>query len=192
MTVSEDFIVSSPYFDSNHLLNLKDLTEPFRILALALQNFEPIDSRYASQRYDIAFDLERVRKWINEYIKVTGVKFPQTSAYIIAFRSILKDEVTIDPEKRAFLSAMDKESHMAANLSGGLLKYWFGVPDTKTNQNLATCWWLSKAEAKRGGNNKPHQKAVMNARSWYILWRVEEYEFTLSENAVSYSFVELK
>lgn len=192
MTVSDDFIISSPYSDSNHLLNIKDLAEPFRIIALALQMFEPIDGKYASQRYDAAFDLERVRKWINEYVKVNGVKFPQTSAYIIAFRSILKDEIINDSQKRAFLSAMDKESHMLANLSGGLLKYWFGVPNPKTNQNLATCWWLSKAEAKRGGNNKPHQKAVMNARTWYKLWRVEEYEFTLSEDAISYSFVEMK
>lgn len=101
MTVSEDCIISSPYLDSNHLLNIKDLAEPFRIIALALQKFEPIDDQYASLRYDAAFDLERIRKWINEHVKVNGVKFPETSAYIIAFRSILKDEVVNDPEKRA-------------------------------------------------------------------------------------------
>jgi hypothetical protein len=63
----------------------------------------------------------------------TDFAFPETSFYVVVFRSQLKPDIDQD---RLYL--LDYESHREACESGGLLKYWFGKADGE-RRNLATC-----------------------------------------------------
>jgi len=71
----------------------------------------------------------------------------------------------------------DRLAHEEAVHSGGLLMYWYGVPDSVTGANLATCIWTSQDYARRASKLPLHREAVRHA--------VDAYEsFDLSRYAV--------
>lgn len=181
-------IRSSPYYDKSHWLDLKTLEEPYKVLALALQSFQPVTEKYAFDPYQEAFNISEVIELAKDYSKQLQVDFPKTTLYVIAFRSILYAEVQASAEKRQFLAKVDNDSHIEANVSGGLLKYWFGTPDDVHGQNLATCWWVSKQHAKNGGGGEAHRLGMKAVRLWFEHWQVEEYELIIEKDIASYNF----
>ncbi|KAK6198590.1 uncharacterized protein RJT21DRAFT_49361 [Scheffersomyces amazonensis] len=181
-------IRSSPYHDKDHWLQLNTLEENYKVIALALQSFQPIVEDYAFQPYQDSFNIDVIIDLIKQYSLDLNYDFPTTEAYVIAFRSILHEPVQKSVENREFLGKIDKESHLEANESGGLIKYWFGVPDDSTGQNLATCWWTTREHAKRGGGGPSHRQGMSKVKGWYKYWKVEEYKLTIHENVTSYTF----
>lgn len=137
--ITPGHILSSPYPDPAHTLDLARVPTPSALFALALQKLTPVSDTYATLPYESAFDFDalfaELRRLVDEK-KNKGEGFaswPRTSFYVVAFRSVLKDG--IDGER---LGLLDQKSHEEAVASGGLLKYWFGVPDGE-RRNLATC-----------------------------------------------------
>lgn len=180
---------ASPYLEPDHMLDLARLSSEYRILALALQSFHPIDNyTYAYSTYLEAFNLDIIIDLVRKYSLQLNFTFPPTTVYIIVFRSALYEDVRNSSERRQFLANVDKASHAEANESGGLLKYWFGTPDDTLGRNLATCWWRSRGDAKLGGGGKAHRKGMNEVKSWFKHWQVEEYTLQIFEQARGFSF----
>ncbi len=56
-----------------------------------------------------------------------------------------------------------------------LLMYWYGVPDSETGLNLATCIWQSRKHAV-AANSRPHHVVAMKlARQSYEIYTLERY-----------------
>lgn len=134
--ITPGHILSSPYPAPAHTLELSRVPTPSALFAQALQKLTPVSDSYATLPYEDAFDFDalfgELRRLVDEK-KGEGFTWPRTSFYVVAFRSVLKDG--IDSER---LGLLDQKSHEEAVASGGLLKYWFGVPDGE-RRNLATC-----------------------------------------------------
>lgn len=171
-------IVSSPY--SDHLLQLSSLEPEYQISALALQNFHSVSPNYATDNYLDSFNIADVVALIRGSALRNRTKPPE-ELYVIAFRSVLKPDVRGDPQKIKVLHDFDEKSHAEANESGGLLKYWYGVADPVSGHNLATCWWRSAEDARRGGTGKLHRESIAKTRDWYSLWKVEQYVLRIGE-----------
>lgn len=184
LEVSEKYIRSSPYYEQEHLLDLDKLDLGYRALALALQSFEARSEKdYAFAAYKESFNIDSVILRAREYAATLGAEeFPETKVYIIAFRSILHLDVQESAEKRKKLAEIDKDSHTEANLSGGLLKYWFGTPDDVHAKNLATCWWRNGKDAKAGGGGPAHRQGMRLVKGWFKHWQVEEYELLITKD----------
>ena len=127
------FLVSSPYAFPPHLLDLSNLTASQSLLAEALGSMEAVRSDYATAPYDVAFNWDTVLDKLRLLASTRNFQWPHQHFYIVVFRSRIPDTSV-----RAELGRLDEKSHAEANQSGGLLKYWFGVPDAE-GRNLATC-----------------------------------------------------
>lgn len=180
-------IRSSPYHEPEHWLDLDSVDPQHRILALALQSFQNINDSYARDEYEDSFNIPLIVDLVREYARVLDYPIEAIEAYVIAFRSSLHDHVHTSSEKRAYLCQVDKDSHREANISGGLLKYWYGVPDnTVEGRNLATCWWTNPKCAQLGGRGTAHREGVATVKGWYKYWQVEEYAIVIT--STSYEF----
>eukprot|EP00918_Siedleckia_nematoides_P051307 GHVU01112276.1.p1 GENE.GHVU01112276.1~~GHVU01112276.1.p1 ORF type:complete len:303 (+),score=30.41 GHVU01112276.1:76-984(+) len=150
-------LITSPYTEISHLLDLTTLDTPYRLMALALTKLQPITTSYATLPYISSFNWPEVIDLLRTISTAQDYTFPSTSFYIVIFRSTIRPSTSY-PD----LSALDKLSHAEANASGGFLKYWFGTPDT-SGRNLATCVWRSQEDARRGSRGKVHRRAVAAA-----------------------------
>ena len=128
-----NLLVSSPYTESDHLLDLRTLDTPCGLFARALAILHPIRSDYAIADYTDSFNWESVMTRLRTLASNEDCQWQRQSFYTVTFRSKLKPNIN-----RALLRQFDKESHREAIASGGLLKYWFGNPDGE-RRNLATC-----------------------------------------------------
>ena len=163
------WLVASPYLDHSHSLDLNTLEPQARLFALALSQLQLATPDYAVVRYEDVFDFDALMCELRSLAHQAGVEWKRQDFYVVEFRSKLKHEY--DGERLAYL---DKESHREAVASGGLLKYWFGVPNVN-QQNLATCmcdippmygksltepgFWRSKEDAIKGGRGPQHRIA---------------------------------
>lgn len=167
-------IISSPYTEPDHLLTLGKLELEYQVAAKALRLFEPVTEKYAIESYLESFNVENVVAEIQKDLPYEN-GFVPVELYVIAFRSVLKPDVRVDPQKITLLHDADKLSHAEANILGGLLKYWYGSADPDTGHNLATCWWRNIEDAKKGGLGKAHRESISRTRDWYSYWKVEQY-----------------
>jgi len=131
--VENNLLVSSPYTESDHLLDLRTLDKPCSLFARALTILHPIRSDYAVAEYTDSFNWESVMIRLRMLAAKEDCRWQRQSFYTVTFRSKLKPDIN-----RALLRQFDKESHREAIVSGCLLKYWFGSPDGE-RRNLATC-----------------------------------------------------
>jgi hypothetical protein len=145
---NERYLVASPYTGAGHLLDLYTLNKPQQLMAKALTTMCPLSASYATTPYLDAFNWQEVIKMIETLANSEGYIFPKTSFYVIVFRS----RVPPTSDSR-YLEELDLVAHEEAVKSGGLLKYWFGVPDVN-GRNLATCLWRDLSDAKLGGAGK--------------------------------------
>lgn len=149
--ISQRFLVVSPYTAPAHLLDLTTVDKPQQLMAKALVSLRALTPSYAVTPYAEAFN------WGEVVAQLTPLSsegdgegeesyiFPETSFYIIVFRSQIAPTTS-----GLHLGELDAEAHREATQSGGLLKYWFGTPD-QNGRNMATCVWRHRDDAKRGG-----------------------------------------
>jgi hypothetical protein len=106
---------------------LPDIDPASLALHQALHHFAPIDSHYASRPYPAAFNWRAVGEHMDED--------EEREWYCVVFRSRRnKGSESLD------LYKADRGAHEEAVKNGGLILYWYGVPDS-TGLNLATCIW---------------------------------------------------
>lgn len=132
-TETDTRLISSPYNDTPHLLDLETLDTQSRLLALALASFTSIRPDYATAPYIDNFNWDEVFNLVKTFADAEGHRWTAQTFYVVAFRSILLPGVDND-----HLHALDAYSHQEAVASGGLLKYWFGTKNEE-RRNLATC-----------------------------------------------------
>ena len=134
MVVRDNLLVASPYTAPLHLLDLRTISKPNQLLAKALTSFKQTRHDYATAPYADSFNWAHVIEVLRTLVdEECAYSWEQQSFYIIVFRSQLPP--TTD---RTHLANLDRLSHAEATESGGLLKYWFGMPDVH-GRNLATC-----------------------------------------------------
>lgn len=130
-------LISSPYNNPGHYLDLSTLDVPSLIFAKALTALKPLRSDYATADYMSALDFSAVLFLVRRFSRELAHTWTSHTFYVVIFRSQLKPDANSD-----LLYQLDYESHREACESGGLLKYWFGKTDGE-RRNLATCKCLS-------------------------------------------------
>lgn len=172
-------LVSSPYNKPGHYLDLTTLTTPSRLFALALTALKPTRPDYATASYTASLNFDTVLSVLRDLVSREGVQWKETGFYVVLFRSKLNADV--DQE---WLYKLDYESHREACESGGLLKYWFGRADLDGDRrNLATCFWHSREDARKGGSGPWHAKARRAGRELYEAIVFEAKRFTVLDGA---------
>ncbi|KAL5341813.1 hypothetical protein BJX70DRAFT_395542 [Aspergillus crustosus] len=160
-TTPSNLIISSPYTTPDHLLDLSTLDTQSRLFAQALTHLTPIRPDYAIAPYTESFNWATVFETLSSLSKAENHTWKQQSFYVVVFRSVLNAGVDVD-----WLSQLDERSHAEAAESGGLLKYWFGVKNGR-RENLATCLWRHRDDARAGGTGPWHAKARAAAVELY-------------------------
>lgn len=130
---SARWLTVSPYLDPEHLLDLNTVDTPNRLLALAATQLEPATADYAIVKYEDAFEWTSFMTDLKSLADRENYRWTRQEFYVVEFRSQLKKNIDVD-----LLFQLDKLSHVEATAGGGLLKYWYGVPNAE-RQNLATC-----------------------------------------------------
>ncbi|KAF2705906.1 hypothetical protein K504DRAFT_493750 [Pleomassaria siparia CBS 279.74] len=175
-------LISSPYNNPGHYLDLADLDTPNLLLAKALTALKALRPDYATAPYTEALNLGAVVGLVSRFAANEKFNWKEQSFYVVSFRSKLKE--TIDNE---LLYALDYESHREACESGGLLKYWFGKPNEE-RRNLATCFWRSREDARIGGLGPWHNKARAAGRDLYESIIFSTHRFTIHDKAAYFTF----
>ncbi|KAI5889672.1 uncharacterized protein SCHCODRAFT_01100509 [Schizophyllum commune H4-8] len=138
---------------------LPDIDPASLSLHKALHRFRPLHRKYASTPYAESFNWDELKLPEDE----------EREWYCVAFRSKRKDGSDGTP-----LYEADRKAHEEAVKNGGLILYWYGVPDPQTGFNLATCIWQSRKHAI-AANSRPHHIEAMKLASQsyehYILER---------------------
>ncbi|KAF1957698.1 hypothetical protein CC80DRAFT_389067, partial [Byssothecium circinans] len=178
-------LISSPYNNLGHYLDLSDLDTPNLILAKALTILQPTREDYATAPYIQSLNFASgVLPLVRELAAAEGYEWIGHAFYVVIFRSKLKADIDND-----LLYKLDFESHREACESGGLLKYWFGKCDAD-RQNLATCFWRSREDAHKGGLGPWHAKARAAGRTLYEHIRFSTHRFTITDGAQEVRFEE--
>ncbi|KAG2043417.1 hypothetical protein BDR03DRAFT_941337 [Suillus americanus] len=141
--------------------HLPDIDPASLSLHKALHNFHPATPYYAEVPYDEAFN------W-------TELELPEDEErewYCVVFRSKRLPGSDSGP-----LYAADKLAHEEAVLNGGLIMYWYGVPDPETGMNLATCIWQSRKHAVAANSRPHHIRAMTLAAASYEIYTLERYK----------------
>ena len=186
----DDSLVVSPYAFAPHLLRLNTVSQPNQFLAKALTQMRAVRDDYATAAYIDSFNWSTIVNLVQNLSEKAAYKWQREVFYIVVFRSRVKPNTN-----RVDLGLMDADAHEEAMESGGLLKYWFGVPDANC-RNLATCklWrmtlcpessltrlgiWRDQDDAKRGGRGPGHQRAMRAIVGLYTEWILERLQFVI-------------
>ncbi|KAF2112899.1 hypothetical protein BDV96DRAFT_497224 [Lophiotrema nucula] len=175
-------LISSPYNNPGHYLDLRDLDTSSHIFAKALTALKPVRQDYATAPYTEALNFPTVLELARKLSAEEKFQWREQTFYVVIFRSKLKDSIDSD-----LLYTLDYESHREACESGGLLKYWFGRANSE-RRNLATCFWRSREDARQGGTGPWHAKARAAGRELYEQIVFSTHRFTILDNAVGFTF----
>ncbi|ERT01042.1 hypothetical protein HMPREF1624_02279 [Sporothrix schenckii ATCC 58251] len=184
-TDSSRFITFSPYPD--HLLDLETLDPQTALLARALSVFDKTRDDYATAPYVQSFNFSVVIDELRRLRASTtsaATPWEKRDYFVVAFRSQIPPTTNYGD-----LSSLDKAAHREATDSGGLLRYWFHLPDAD-GRNLATCLWRSPADAHKAGHGAQHRKASSSVRSLYREWRIERYRLVIDDDVKSWEVIE--
>ena len=124
---------------------LPDIDHASLSLHKALHNFRPIHANYADSSYAQSFNWSELTLPIDD----------EREWYCVVFRSKRKTGSNNEP-----LYDADRKAHEEAVQNGGLIAYWYGVPDPVSGLNLATCIWQSRKHAI-AANSRPHHVEAM-------------------------------
>ncbi|KAG2342888.1 hypothetical protein BDR05DRAFT_963702 [Suillus weaverae] len=144
---------------------LSDIDPVSLSLHKALHHFHPATPNYAEVPYEEAFN------W-------TELELPEDEErewYCVAFRSKRLPESDSGP-----LYDADRLAHEEAVLNGGLIMYWYGVPDPETGMNLATCIWQSRKHAVAANSHPHHIRAMTLAAASYEIYTLERHKLRKS------------
>ncbi|KAG6378209.1 hypothetical protein JVT61DRAFT_13907 [Boletus reticuloceps] len=129
----------------------------------ALHNFHPLSEDYAGLPYALAFNWSELdlpeddeREW-----------------YAVVFRSRRKQGSDSSP-----LYEADRKAHEEAVSNGGLIMYWYGIPNPDTGMNLATCIWQSRKHAIAANSRPHHIRAMKLAAVSYEIYALERYRLS--------------
>ncbi|KIO30693.1 hypothetical protein M407DRAFT_68952 [Tulasnella calospora MUT 4182] len=125
----------------------------------ALHHFHPRHG-YAALPYGEAFNWNELELPEDE----------EREWYVVAFRSRRKEGSDGSP-----LYEADRLAHEEAVMNGGLIMYWYGVPDPTTGLNLATCVWQSRMHAVAANSRPHHIKAMRLAAASYEVYTLERH-----------------
>ncbi|KAJ7497286.1 hypothetical protein FB451DRAFT_224018 [Mycena latifolia] len=157
---------------------LPDIDPVSLSLHKALHHFKPSTENYAGQLYSILL----VRRWSSwsgsgtPYSKAFNwdqLVLPEKEErewYCVVFRSKRKAGSDGGP-----LYAADKLAHEEAVHNGGLLMYWYGIPNQETGMNLATCIWQSRNHAIAANSRPHHIRAMKLAAESYEVYNLERH-----------------
>ncbi|KAH8926347.1 hypothetical protein BT69DRAFT_1004510 [Atractiella rhizophila] len=140
---------------------LPSIDDASAALHVTLKKFRPITHSYADVPYRECFNWDALE--LDEEI--------EGQWYIVAFRSLRKPQLE---EFNNSLYEADYRAHEEAIANGGLLMYWYGLPN-ETGHNLATCIWQSEEQAKAARYGKEHAKAMYLTRDSYVRYDLERY-----------------
>ncbi|KAL4766149.1 uncharacterized protein BDW70DRAFT_125459 [Aspergillus foveolatus] len=182
----KNLLITSPYTTREHLLDLSTLDTPNRLLAQALTILTPVCPDYATAPYTESFNWDSVFLTLNSLAAKEGYSLLRQSFYVVVFRSVLQADADGDR-----LHLLDERSHAEAVSSGGLLKYWFGVKNGR-RENLATCLWRSREDARAGGTGPWHAQARAAAREMYAKIEFTTLELVVGEEVGDWEFREWK
>ncbi|KAF8070171.1 hypothetical protein FPV67DRAFT_1486517 [Lyophyllum atratum] len=139
---------------------LPDIDPASLSLHKALHHFKPLDTDYVSKPYAEAFNWSQLvlpedeeREW-----------------YCVVFRSKRK----AGSDGGALYDA-DKLAHEEAVRNGGLILYWYGIPNQTTGMNLAMCIWQSRMHAIAANSRPHHIKAMRLAANSYEIYSLERH-----------------
>ncbi|THV05074.1 hypothetical protein K435DRAFT_816647 [Dendrothele bispora CBS 962.96] len=152
--------VSSEYPPLVTETRLPDIDPASLSLHKALHRFRPLNEDYAAKPYaeafnwsELALPLEDEREW-----------------YCVVFRS--KRKAGSDGGS---LYEADRKAHEEAVSNGGLILYWYGIPNQETGLNLATCIWQSRKHAVAANTRPHHIRAMKLAAESYEIYDLERY-----------------
>lgn len=183
-TADSRYITFSPYPD--HLLDLETLDPQTQLLARALAVFDKTRDDYATASYVQSFNFSAVIDELRQLRTASPASWEKRDYFVVAFRSQIPPTTNYGD-----LSSLDKAAHREATDSGGLLRYWFHLPDAD-GRNLATCLWRSPADAHKAGHGAQHRKASSSVRSLYREWRIERYRLVIDDDVNSWEVIEWK
>ncbi|KAF5348625.1 hypothetical protein D9758_006853 [Tetrapyrgos nigripes] len=139
---------------------LPDIDPASLSLHKALHHFRPLNRDYAALPYadafnwsELALPSEDEREW-----------------YCVVFRS--KRKAGSDGGS---LYEADRKAHEEAVSNGGLILYWYGIPNQETGLNLATCIWQSRKHAIAANSRPHHIRAMRLAAESYEIYDLERY-----------------
>ena len=176
------WLISSPYSETVHQLDLLSLDLQNQLTALALQALSPASGDFAIQPYSDAFNWIRVMDILRTLVKSSGMRWANRDFYVVEFRSRLKGQIDRD-----LLWRLDEMSHAEAAGSGGLLKYWYGDPDSE-RRNLATCLWRSKEDAVKGGQGPWHKQARAIIPDMYEQIAIKGFRLIIEDDVSGWRF----
>lgn len=111
------YLVTSPYTEQAHLLDLQSVNEENGLLALALVKMNNLREDYATAPYLDTFNWDEVIQSLRALARERDHRWRETSFYIVAFRSQIPPTTVY-----ADLGVLDKAAHAEAVASGGFLK----------------------------------------------------------------------
>jgi len=109
------YLITSPYTEPEHQLDLGTLDNENALLAEAFIHLRCVSDDYATAPYQQSFNWDEVMDILKVLARSRG--FKETSFFIVAFRSQVKSTDGYDQ-----LGALDKAAHAEANASGGFLR----------------------------------------------------------------------
>ncbi|KAF8973299.1 hypothetical protein BDZ97DRAFT_677116 [Flammula alnicola] len=148
---------------------LPDIDPTSLSLHKALHRFKPLTPHYATSPYGEAFNWSELRLPVDE----------EREWYCVVFRSKRKAE-----SDGISLYDADKLAHDEAIRNGGLILYWYGIPNQETGMNLATCIWQSRKHATAANFGPHHIKAMRLAAGAYEVYTLERYKLQKVKGAV--------
>lgn len=113
---SPGLIVTSPYTELEHQLDLSTLDREDALFAQALQNLRPVCDDYATAPYLESFNWDEVLDKLRSLADGAGT-FKETTFFIVAFRSRVPPTTIYED-----LGILDKVAHKEAVKCGGFLK----------------------------------------------------------------------
>ncbi|KAG6917827.1 hypothetical protein DXG01_000887 [Tephrocybe rancida] len=142
---------------------LPDIDPASLSLHKALHHFKPLDANYVSTSYGEAFN----------WAQLVLPEDEEREWYCVVFRS--KRKPGSDGGVPPALYDADKRAHEEAVHNGGLILYWYGIPDPVTGMNLATCIWQSRKHAVAANSRPHHIKAMRLAAESYEVYSLERH-----------------
>ncbi|KAF5393533.1 hypothetical protein D9757_000559 [Collybiopsis confluens] len=139
---------------------LPDIDPASLSLHRTLHRFRPLDTHYADTPYPEAFNWSELSLPEDE----------EREWYCVVFRS--KRRAGSDGGS---LYEADKKAHEEAVSNGGLILYWYGIPNQQTGMNLATCIWQSRKHAIAANSRPHHIRAMMLAKESYEVYDLERH-----------------
>jgi hypothetical protein len=187
----ERFPISGYNTRDGHFLDLSVMAPEYKFCTRALGVLQHVRNDYADKavEYEQAFNWDTV---IDKLRSITSKEkdyhFPGVKLFVVAFYSSLLADLPKDTAE--LLGELDEDAFIEGATSGTLLKYWYGESDAE-RRNLATCLWVSEAEAKKLMKYKLHQEAVKAGAPLYEYFTIKTYQLVIEEGVTSYSFESL-